>query len=89
MSRRGENIRKRKDGRWEGRYYTHDLQTGQSSVHSVYAKTYGEVKEKLSAAKQSVQTVLGKDPGKKTVCFDTVAEEWLAIVSIEKNTRLI
>ena len=55
MSRRGENIRKRKDGRWEGRYYTQDPQTGQSSVHSVYAKTYGEVKERLSAAKQSAK----------------------------------
>ena len=65
MSRRGENIRKRKDGRWEGRYYTHDLRTGQSSVHSVYAKTYGEVKGKLSAAKQSVQMVLEEDSGKK------------------------
>ncbi len=86
MSRRGENIRKRKDGRWEGRYYTHDLRTGQSSVHSVYAKTYGEVKGKLSAAKQSVQTVLEEDSGKKKmICFDAVAEEWLAMISIEKK----
>lgn len=85
MSRRGENIRKRKDGRWEGRYYTQDLQTGQSSVHSVYAKTYAEVKEKLYAAKQSVEIAQKKEHGRKTVCFDTVAQEWLAMVSVEKK----
>lgn len=54
MPRRGENIRKRKDGRWEGRYYTLDLQSGRKVTHSVYAMSYGEVKEKLSIAKVSV-----------------------------------
>ena len=28
MSRRGENIRKRKDGRWEGRYYLFEPNSG-------------------------------------------------------------
>ena len=36
MSRRGENIRKRKDGRWDGGYYTYDLQTGQSFYGSTH-----------------------------------------------------
>lgn len=35
MSRRGENIRKRKDGRWEGRYSVKEPQTGRSLVRSV------------------------------------------------------
>ena len=85
MSRRGENIRKRKDGRWEGRYYTQDPQTGQSSVHSVYAKTYGEVKERLSAAKQSAKTAQEVEHERRTLYLDTVAEEWLSIVSAEKK----
>lgn len=85
MSRRGENIRKRKDGRWEGRYYTQDPQTGQSSVHSVYAKTYGEVKERLSAAKQSAKTAQEMEHERRTLYLDTVAEEWLSIVSAEKK----
>lgn len=85
MPRRGENIRKRKDGRWEGRYYTWELQTGRSTVHSVYAKTYGEVKKKLSEAKLSAKSV-SKERGKgEKVCFHTAAEEWLTIISSEKK----
>ena len=57
MSRRGENIRKRKDGRWEGRYSEKDPQTGRSTVHSVYARSYGEAKEKLSEARQSARSI--------------------------------
>lgn len=45
MSRRGENIRKRKDGRWEGRYLMYV--DGQKKYHSVYGKTYAEVKRKM------------------------------------------
>lgn len=55
MSRRGENIRKRKDGRWEGRYYMFEPQSGRNVMHSVYARTYSEVKEKLSLAKVSAE----------------------------------
>lgn len=47
MSRRGENIYKRKDGRWEARYiYTKDL-NGKAKYKYLYGKTYSEVKEKL------------------------------------------
>jgi len=46
--RKGENIRKRNDGRWEGRYYTIDT-FGNTKLKSVYAKSYREVKEKLKA----------------------------------------
>ena len=48
MSRRGENIRKRKDGRWEGRYIKKHDATGKAIYGSVYAKTYLEVKRKLT-----------------------------------------
>ena len=49
MARRGENIRKRSDGRWEGRYLR--KVDGQKRYASVYAKTYSEVKKKLQDAK--------------------------------------
>ena len=50
MPRRGENIRKRKDGRWEGRYIkTYDT-TGKAKYGSVYASTYLNVKKKLNEA---------------------------------------
>ncbi len=46
MPRRGDNIRKRKDGRWEARY-TKDEYGGSSKKYgSVYGRTYQEAKEK-------------------------------------------
>lgn len=51
MSRRGENIRKRTDGRWEARFPVTDYGTGQRKCKSVYAKTYADVKAKLAEAK--------------------------------------
>lgn len=48
MPKRGENIYKRKDGRWEGRYATGEYtNAGNPRFRSVYGKTYGEVKAKL------------------------------------------
>lgn len=45
------NIRKRKDGRWEGRYSAgYDSKTGKRIVKSVLGRTQAEVKEKLKAA---------------------------------------
>lgn len=49
MARRGENIYKRKDGRWEGRYKNGFKSDGKSRYSSVYGKSYSEVKEVLSA----------------------------------------
>lgn len=47
MSRRGENIYKRRDGRWEARYiYAKDL-NGKAKYKYLYGKTYREAKEKL------------------------------------------
>ena len=45
MSRRGENIYKRKDGRWEGRYKPDGFL---GKYKYVYAHTYKETKEKLT-----------------------------------------
>lgn len=47
MPRRGENIYKRKDGRWEGRYIKGHSE-GKIQYGYVYARTYNEVKAKLS-----------------------------------------
>ena len=45
------SIRKRKDGRWEGRYTAgHDPNTGKTIYKNVLGKTQGEVKEKLKRA---------------------------------------
>ena len=43
------NIRKRKDGRWEGRYTAgYDPQTGKRVIKNVLGKTQAEVKAKLA-----------------------------------------
>lgn len=49
MARKGENIFKRKDGRWEGRY-TKDRQEGKAIYGFVFGKSYLEVKKKKVAA---------------------------------------
>jgi len=47
MARRGENIYKRKDGRWEGRYIKGRKPGGKLIYGSVYAPKYNDCREKL------------------------------------------
>lgn len=75
MPKRGENIHKRKDGRWEGRYIRERDENGRAIYSSVYGKNYREVKEKLFkiCEKQPVQKS-PKDLDKK---FKDVLLLWL------------
>lgn len=72
MSKRGENIRKRKDGRWEGRYMKGRKPTGEIIYGSVYGKTYKEVREKTKIALQH------SEPNMKTkeILFCDVIKQW-------------
>lgn len=54
MARKGENIYKRKDGRWEGRYRIPNPSGTKALYRSVYGKSYREVREKLFTGKQVV-----------------------------------
>lgn len=56
MSRRGENIYKRKDGRWEGRYIASYSPDGRAKYKSVYAHTYNEVRSKMRNSVKSEKT---------------------------------
>ena len=50
------SIRKRKDGRWEGRYTAgYDAKTGKRIIKNVLGKTQAEVKEKLKKALEECQ----------------------------------
>lgn len=76
MARRGENIYKRKDGRWEGHYKSGYKENGQAKYRSVYGHTYAEVKQKLAPLKVTAPTII-------TSCQLTVKElftEWLSVV---------
>lgn len=75
VPRRGENIHKRKDGRWEARYIK-DRKNGKAVYHSVYAKTYSEVKAKLKACIiKGKDSKIEKNPIKMT--FDDAFTKWL------------
>ncbi len=85
MPRRGENIRKRKDGRWEGRYYVRETETDKKISHSVYAKTYTEVKEKLAKAKLSMEVTVREQSVDMELDFCMMAEEWLEVIKHSKK----
>ncbi len=73
MSRRGENIYKRRDKRWEGRFIKgYDLK-GKALYSYVYAKSYREVKEKLLEVK------LNKKNYNEKKNMGTFCDNWLVI----------
>ena len=78
MARRGENIYKRKDGRYEGRYPAGYTPDGKRKYCSVYAKSYQEAKEKLIKLKAEKQHF--QSSGRLTV--KELFEEWLDSVKI-------
>ena len=62
------NIRKRKDGRWEGRYTAgRDPVTGKQIFKNVLGKTQSEVKEKLQKALAQAKKIDFAKTGKYTV----------------------
>lgn len=54
MPRRGENIYKRKDGRWEARYIYSFKEDGSPRYRSIYAADYLTVKKKQNDAKRKM-----------------------------------
>lgn len=75
MSKKGENIHKRKDGRWEGRYKKSRDQNGKIVYGSIYAKTYRETKEKLRDAIIAA-SVSDKDPAATKMVFAELLVSW-------------
>ena len=75
MPKRGENIYKRQDGRWEGRYIAQRQTNGKAIYRSVYGKTYSEVKQKLTEKQQEVKkktTIKEQD-----ITIEHLMELWL------------
>lgn len=85
MSKRGENIYKRKDGRWEGRYLKDSKKYGY-----VYGRTYKEVKEKLNYAR--LNTEKQDDKTKLAVLCDkwlTYKEQYIKESSFVKYKNIL
>ena len=67
MSRRGENIYKRKDGRWEARFIKGKDLSGKTKYGYLYGKSYAEVKDKLCSVGNVQNDTFPKTENGKTV----------------------
>ena len=76
MSRRGENIYLRKDGRWEGRYIKGRKRCGKAVFGYVYGRKYTEVKSTLIRMKALFAEV-PKEEKREQTTFHTWAHHWL------------
>lgn len=72
MGRRSDHIHKRKDGRWEGRYFIERKKDGKIHYGSVYGKTHKEVKAKLENI-----TYCNPKVTTKNLTFKHLSELWL------------
>ena len=73
MARRGENIYKRKDGRWEGRYIKGRKTGGKIYYGYIYGYKYSEVKNKLIFIKYEKQATGKKD----IMAYDGYFSDWI------------
>ena len=90
MSRKGENIHKRKDGRWEGRYIQSYLDNGRAKYVSVYAHSYSEVKRKMRDAIHN-NSILSSNSPEDTICyFSDLLMLWLnnSEIRLKKQTYI-
>lgn len=76
MPRKGENIYKRKDGRWEGRYKKGRKENGQLKYGYIYGKTYGDVKHRLYTYKLKYQTLI-QLKGEAAISYEDWAFSWM------------
>ncbi len=68
------SIRKRKDGRWEGRYTVgYDKNTGKQVFKNILGKSQAEVRDKLKSAIEESEKLDFNKAGKYTLC------EWIRI----------
>ena len=74
MSRKGENIYKRKDGRWEGRYLKR-TPDGKTRYGYVYAASYREAKSRLQKAAALWETNPPRAKNDELI-LSAVAQRW-------------
>ena len=81
MSKRGENIYKRKDGRWEGRYIKARTAAGKAIYGYVYAPSYKETRAKLQNAARTAHTLTAvRLKTAQQIHFCTLTEEWFCYI---------
>ncbi len=78
MARRGENIYRRKDGRWEGRYKNGFKPNGKAKYSSVYGKSYAEVK----ALMLKKRTMPNEKAAPRNLTVKKLFEMWLESIKL-------
>ena len=79
MAKRGENIRRRKDGRWEGRYIKSRTSERKPVWGYVYGSAYADVKEILIRKKAEAGFYA---LSRTELIFRELAEQWLASIRV-------
>ncbi|WP_265460458.1 tyrosine-type recombinase/integrase [Enterococcus sp. HY326] len=82
MSRQGENIYHRKDGRWEGRYIKGRKLDGSIRYGYVYRNTREETKRVLDVFKTSYQPAVPKPSSTISLTFKEWALVWLRRIEL-------
>ena len=77
MAKKGTNIYKRKDGRWEGRYKNGYTSDGKTKYSSVYGKSYSAVKELLE---EKIVEVRCNYSTQCSFTFGEIVNNWLSDV---------
>lgn len=77
MAKRGLNIYKRKDGRWEARYIKCRTIQGKAKYGYLYAASYHEVRHKLQKMIRDLEMDCVPKPYQESVLFEKAVEEWL------------
>lgn len=87
--RTGNNIYKRKDGRWEARYCKGRKDNGQIVYASCYGKTYSEAKQKMENAKKGV-VLTPSAPKHRLPTVEEVCDEWMQCncLRLKQSTRV-
>ena len=76
MARRGENIYKRRDGRYEARYIVGRGENGKARYRSVYARTYKEARIKKYEGMRALEEARAAEASASGT-VQAVSEEWI------------
>lgn len=86
MVKKGENIYKRKDNRWEGRYIKNRKKDGSIHYGYLYSKNYNELKRELIILKAKNYEEFEFNNEREDVLFLYWAEHWIS--TIKKKLKL-
>lgn len=88
MSKKGENIYKRKDGRWEARYIKGYSASGSALYGYCYDKTYAGAKEKAIHARSGMLNNVAANGSGTHIRLSDFCDEWLRLKrsKVKKST---